>query len=209
MLIVLMLMQLVVEKGSDMNCEFDGVEIRCSKNSVISQSITIEVDVESCDHVTAPPGLVRINEDYLDLNDGIHFGQSTHTDVLIRLQTQPVGQYAVVSNFKAPNQIMRRRIDFVSPPTITNPSGFSLITISRCPGDFSVGATCAKVVAPFRSMKFSTHSNDDEMEFCVIEPGETYFMNVVFSQDPFSSAPECHNLSNSECGIFYTEGELN
>ncbi|MGJ8664005.1 MAG: hypothetical protein ACSHWU_10150, partial [Marinicella sp.] len=160
-----------------------------------------------CIDVDTPPGISAANFNYvLDLNDGLEFGVSTNTDVLINLFNT---HYAVASNFTYPDTPnFRRRLDFVSAPTSHNKAHLSTVSISLCPGDFSETAVCSKVVESFRSMSFSSDTNDNPSLYCILEPGKTYYMNVINSSSPYTITPSCDDMSDSNCALFFTETSL-
>lgn len=160
-----------------------------------------------CVDVPTPVGLNVASFNYVyDLNDGIEFGVSTNTDVLINLYNS---SYGVASNFTYPaTPNFRRRIDFVSAPTSHNSTHLSTVSISQCPGDFSETAVCTKVIESFRSMSFSNNVNDNPLLYCILTPGKTYYLNVVNSSDPYNIAPSCDDMSDTNCALFFTETSL-
>lgn len=198
---------------TESNCQTDkqgSYSCLITVKTVSSRSIAVQAGSggTDCSSVPVLPGLSPVNHDYVtDLNDGFQFGETTHTDVLINLATN---QYAQAVNFRYPTpQNFRRRIDFVSPPTNYNKANQTTVSVSSCPGDFSTSAACVKVVAPFTSMRFSNNPNDSASIYCILEPGETYYFNVVHSPDPYNQSPSCLSSSDNECALFFTETPSN
>lgn len=173
----------------------------CLKNQE-SERIEIFVPESPCSSDVYPQNLQPDFRDYVVLNDGREFGTSTHTSVLINISNN---RFVVADNFTTPTQRFRRRIVFEDPPTSHNFAELSTISISECPGDFSNSAVCVFDVNRGSNLYISTRLNEDPDQYCILEPGTSYYFNVINSPFPYSVQPYCRNLSDSECAIFYTE----
>lgn len=102
----------------------------------------------------------------------------------------------------------------------TFPPGPVIATISRCPGDFDRDAIIAdseaacyaspnpvtgSVQLPRWSTEGYTGGVGNPSGFCALQPNETYFLNIMFTQSPAGTAPNnlqwsC-NGSQTRCGF--------
>ena len=81
--------------------------------------------------------------------------------------------------------------------------------MSECPGDFTESAVCTMTVTQSATLLMSTRPEDSGLEYyCRLEPGRTYYLNVVASQMPFDVPPSCSDLpayDPSRCALLFSE----
>lgn len=160
----------------------------------------------NCDLIPPlPNNLSQMNVNYTSINDGYPFGTSTNGSALLTMSNS---RYAAMSEFIMPMQPFRRRIVFEDPPTSHNQADQSIISISLCPGDFSTTAKCVFNIPATSTLRISTFSDDDPDFYCLLVPGQTYYLNAINSPDPYNIQPYCAVSGNTECSLFFSETGL-
>ncbi len=82
-----------------------------------------------------------------------------------------------------------------------------LVSLSECPGDFGGGgstlpASCVRMSNASGIMAFYYRTPSARQEYgCTIEPGRTYYLNVVHATDPEDLAGSNTCVRASECGF--------
>lgn len=192
-------------------CSMEGqgnTKVLTCKNAVQSESAYIAYNSNSteCSENVYPSFLSRISGEYVDINDGQLFGDSTHTSVLVNLNVNSFGTYA---NFGTDRVNFRRRIVFEDTPTNYNHFDLGTYSVSHCPGDFTQNAQCRGQVHSATTLRFSTNPADqNNSTYCYLERGVMYYINFVTTPDPYGIIPYCRNTSHDECAMFYTESAL-
>jgi len=159
----------------------------------------------ACTSDVYPPGLSKNESTYREINEGLDFGQSTNTSVLIDIS---INQFFSASGFGTNQTNFRRRIVLIDAPTSNNQMKTGMFSVSECPGDFTSNARCRRTINRSDTLRFSTYQDDDPGFYCILEPGETYYINFVLSQDPYNVPPECLDPSDTVCAVFYSETGL-
>ena len=118
------------------------------------------------------------------------------------------GRY-VAMEFTVPNDLIDRAGGWrVAPitnvPTISG-AGRILATLSRCPGDFDVASfddpICGRVGTTSEGWigtRWTTDPDDSHILRCYIEPGETYYLNMLYTHP--DADPEDFPPQQSDCG---------
>ncbi len=118
------------------------------------------------------------------------------------------GQY-VEMEFTVPEDLIDRAGSWRVAPITHIPSisgaGRMFATLTRCPGDFDVSSfddpMCGRVATISEGWirtRWTTDPNDSDERRCYIEPGETYYLNILYTHpgaDPKDFPPE-----QSDCG---------
>lgn len=184
-------------------------EIQCVKSEVITQTVEhgSTTNPPSCEHVQSPSNLQGppVEIDYTLLNDGFPFGTSNDTNAIANFR---VDQYLEISDLRTDQENFRRKLQFYPTPSNLNSPYVLTMSISECPGDFTVTAVCTRsiVVTTFPQVRVSTYPNDDPNTFCLIETNKSYYLNFIHDQFPFDGAPgRCGFTSNNECAVFFNE----
>lgn len=150
-----------------------------------------------------PPGLFRENGTYEQYNDGEPFGVSTNTSFLLDIR---INRFVVLDNFSYPQVNAWRRIVFVDAPTNHNMMHVGTISVSECPGDFSETATCRISVHNNKTIFVTTRPGDSDIDpFCKLDPNKSYYINYVLTDDPYNGMPECADVTDTVCAMFYSE----
>ena len=87
------------------------------------------------------------------------------------------------------------------------PSTGTTLSISECPGDFSVHnnqANCLKVGGSIPSLKWSQNPAASGGVYCKLDKGKTYYLNIVSSKSTATnfSSTDC---STSYCGLLWNQ----
>jgi hypothetical protein len=128
------------------------------------------------------------------------------------------GEYAAM-RFTVPSNLSARggwRIAPYHSGGSTYGQGLAFVTLSRCPGDFDVATmddpNCGRISDTGEGWlvpRWSTNPNDPQASRCHLEPGETYYMNVLFSGtlDQLQFPPVQHDCQGrSRCAAYLQTG---
>ena len=88
-------------------------------------------------------------------------------------------------------------------------AGLMLISLSECPGDVDPenfdNPACIRIFENIEGKHLTRWSTDPDSGRCILEPGETYFMNVLFVNSTEVEFPpqqsECGGAPN--CGVYF------
>lgn len=158
----------------------------------------------NCSSFSPPPGTSNDNpgvtfEDLTVAGASIGSAQSLSINFEIRRNKY----WAIKTTF--PNDIMSRKETFTEPFSNTTRAGYR-VAISKCPGDFSGSAQssngrCA-ISGGTLSLRWTTDLTQSPTFRCLIEPGETYYLNIIHSIiEPYSQT----DCSDTECGVLFQE----
>lgn len=188
-----------------------GLSLLCFDKSSANESLVVKVNNNGgpgeCSSDVYPSGLLPDHYVYEDVKDGNSFGDTTNGNILLLINNS---RFASVKT-KMPNNIERRRINFVPGPTTYPKPYLSTLSVSLCPGDFSSTATCVWPFASAQDPNFfiSFDQTDNPDTYCILERGETYYLNFINSDAPYSSPPRCKNIADTSCTVFFSEGAMN
>ena len=195
--------KVTTEAGGKVVAVCEGNKTTYALGGVASETKTFSVaGGGSCSSNNYPPNYEPVFASYESINDGFGFGQSTNASFLLNIE---LDQFVALSDFGTTQTNFRRRIVFVDSPTNYNLFWQALITVSHCPGDFTANAVCSMVVHDSSTLHFSTNPNDDPGFYCILDPNESYYINYVLTPDPYTTGSRCHNISHTECALFYSE----
>jgi hypothetical protein len=205
---MLVLFLYVVSLSAAYNYDFadDSILTFNIQNESIELSTVNSIPAD-CNHIQTPPllNLSPIQTSYSNANGGQAFGTSTGTNAIINFS---IHQYLQLSDFGTSQINFYRKLQFYPAPSNLNSSYINVVSISECPGDFTQSATCLATVAGagFSQIKITTDPNADENEYCKIEPGASYYMNIIHDQFPFDTQEgRCAFTTNQTCAIFFNE----
>ena len=132
------------------------------------------------------------------------------------------GQY-VAMEFTVPEDLIDRGGSWTVAPITHIPSisgaGRMFSTLTRCPGDFDVSSfddpMCGRVATISEGWirtRWTTDPNDSDERRCYIEPGETYYLNILYTHpgaDPKDFPPEQSDCGGQpNCGNHFQRGFL-
>ena len=193
------------------SCEI--VKNNIDQGVIQCSAATIQTEIEfqatggpiECSSDVYPPAHTRISGLFRDINDGFDFGESTNTSALLSFH---ITRFYALSEFGTDRLDFRRRIVFEDAPSSHNLMRIGTFSVSECPGDFTETARCRKQIQSLSTLFFSTRPDDDPELYCLLEPGERYYINFIHSPDPYGASSECRNSSHNECAMFFSETTL-
>ncbi|MCX7552643.1 hypothetical protein OS175_02030 [Marinicella sp. S1101] len=187
------------------------VSLDCDNLPVQTRTIIFQTQVDpACASTVLPNNLTEgpVQTDYTLLNDGFPFGTNDDTNAIADFN---VTQYMEISGFSTSQTNFRRKLQFFPTPSNFNSPFATTMSISRCPGDFNPStAICTRlfVTTQFPQVRISTNPSDDPNTFCVIQPGQSYYLNFLHDNDPFDQTPgRCGFQTDSRCAVFFNELE--
>lgn len=111
--------------------------------------------------------------------------------------------WAIKTTF--PNELISRKESFTEPFGNTNRAGYT-VSISSCPGDFASNSpdTNGRCVVSGGNISiiWSTDSSSNPIFECILNPGNTYYLNVIHSLVPPYSLSDC---KEQDCGVLFQE----
>ncbi|WP_267176139.1 hypothetical protein [Marinicella marina] len=175
-----------------------------SEQVVLSNVTQTSVD---CATVPSPPLISQppLRLTYTEINDGFPFGESTSTNVVANFT---INQHVEIADLFTDQVNFRRKLQFYPTPSNYNSPFWVSLSISECPGDFTETAVCNRVLVPvqFPQVRVSTYPDDPTDTYCVIEPGKSYYLNMLHDQDPFDEvAGRCAFQPDSTCAVIFGE----
>lgn len=82
----------------------------------------------------------------------------------------------------------------------------STLTVSPCPGDFSVESqTVAEHCVAALDHAYGTFYFSPPgvgFPFCELEPGATYYINIIHTDDYLNELPYCQTVRNGRCALY-------
>lgn len=100
------------------------------------------------------------------------------------------------------------RLSTESPGAVIN-SERLLATISKCPGDFNPSQVTGCYISPSAFSQFTWRGPDSgSTSSCVLQPNETYYLNILSTNSPLGTAPSAIEpvdaCDNNKCGVLLT-----
>ncbi len=114
------------------------------------------------------------------------------------------GQY-IAMQFTTSNVNEEGKINMVAPSNGQGPgSGGITMSLSECPGDFSMTNVCRTVGGGSPSLRWSLDPNENPNLICKLEKNTTYYFNIVHSNSTGNnfSTTSC-NSTEGYCGIIF------
>lgn len=168
-------------------------------------TVTVNASVDPvCSNFNPPPGTT-------DDNAGITFeGLTTGGASIGSAQALSINFEVSRNKYWAirtdmPSTSMSRKESFTEPFGNTTRAGYT-VSLSKCPGDFSGSSQTTNgrcvVSGGNVSLRWTTDQSQSPTFRCIVEPGETYYLNVIHSLSTPYSTTDC---SDTECGVLFQE----
>lgn len=171
-----------------------------------------ELDVTTfgeCGERLPPPGTTEVrNMDGSRVSfeqlQSMTFGYSSSATYLYGLSPNEYSALEVM----APMETRTRRLSFEMPPPTFTTAFPTTVALSDCPGDFAPPASRGRCVVSgtFPGLPWTTDQDANPLLQCILEPGRTYFINIIHAAPGELSESTCEPMpAVRPCGLLFTE----
>ncbi|TDR20810.1 hypothetical protein [Marinicella litoralis] len=189
--------------------------ISCTNSDGLTDSDSRIISITSsaaCQSHPPPAGTSeQFGQTYVGVT-GQQFGDATSSSANFSIDKNKY----VALQVTAPTSLYLRKNSFEQPTANFTPASYT-VSLSKCPGDFNVssndvgrgrcvvgGQQAGGSTTPV--LRWTTKTNPTSTDLalkCVLDPGDTYYLNIIHATTPPYSQTVCSD--STKCGVLFTE----